>query len=137
MLQALIEGQNDPALLANLAKKAMRRKIPALTEALTGRFNAHHAFMAGLFLNRIDAHSKDIAALDARIDKLMQPFNPARELLATVPGISNRTAEVIIAETGADMSVFPTSGHLASWAGTAPGANESAQVTLEPLPPTG
>lgn len=126
MLQALIEGKNDPALLANLAKKAMRRKIPALTEALTGRFNAHHAFMAGLFLNRIDAHSKDIATLDARIDELMQPFNPARELLATVPGISNRTAEVIIAETGADMSVFPTAGHLASWAGTAPGANESA-----------
>lgn len=74
MLQALIEGQNDPAVLADLAKKAMRRKIPALTEALTGRFNAHHAFMAALFLNRIDAHSKDIATLDARIDELMQPF---------------------------------------------------------------
>lgn len=104
----------------------MRRKIPALTEALTGRFNAHHAFMAGLFLSRIDAHSKDIAILDARIEELMRPFSGARELLATIPGISDRTAEVIIAETGADMSVFPTAGHLASWAGTAPGANESA-----------
>lgn len=104
----------------------MRRKIPALTEGLTGRFNAHQAFMGRLFLNRIDAHSKDIATLDARIEELMQPFSAARELLATVPGISSRTAEVIIAETGADMSVFPTAGHLASWAGTAPGANESA-----------
>jgi transposase len=126
MLQALIEGQNNPAVLADLARKGMRRKIPALTEALTGRFNDHHAFMARLFLNRIDAHSKDIAALDARIDELMRPFSAARELLATIPGISNRTAEVIIAETGADMSVFPTAGHFSSWAGTAPGANESA-----------
>jgi transposase len=126
MLQSLIDGQHDPAVLADLAKKGMRRKIPALTEALTGRFNAHHAFMARLFLDRIDAHSKDIAALDARIEELMRPFSAARELLATIPGVSDRTAEVIIAETGADMSVFPTDGHLASWAGTAPGANESA-----------
>jgi transposase len=85
MLQAPIEGQHDPAVLADLAKKAMRRKIPAMPEARTGRFNAHHAFTTGLFLSRIDAHSKDMALLDARIEELMRPFSGARELLATIP----------------------------------------------------
>jgi transposase len=126
MLEALISGQDDPVVPADLAQRRMRSKIPALTEALTGRFTDHHAFMARLFLDRIDAHSRDIAALDARIDEHMKPFSGARDLLATIPGISGRIAEVIIAETGGDMSVFPTAGHLASWAGTAPGANESA-----------
>jgi transposase len=126
MLEALIGGQDSPAVLADLAQRRMRSKIPALTEALTGRFTDHHAFMARLFLDRIDAHSRDIASLDARIDEHMKPFSSARDLLATIPGISGRIAEVIIAETGGDMSVFPTAGHLASWAGTAPGANESA-----------
>lgn len=126
MLEALISGQDDPRVLADLAKTRMRPKIPALIEALTGRFNDHHAFMARLFLDRIDAHTKDLQRVDARLEELMAPFQGARELLATIPGVSGLVADVIIAETGADMTVFATPGHLASWGGTAPGANESA-----------
>jgi transposase len=126
MLEALIAGQRDPAVLAELAQRRMRSKIPALTEALTGRFTDHHAFMARLFLDRLDAHSADIARLDARVEEALQPFRAARDLLMSIPGFSRITAEVFIAETGADMSVFPTAGQLASWAGLSPGSNESA-----------
>lgn len=129
MLEALIDGQRDPAVLAELAHGRMRQKIPALTEALTGRFSTHHAFMTRLFLDRIDSHSADIARLDARIEEAMQPFRAARDLLTSIPGFSRITAEVFVAETGADMSVFPTAGHLASWAGLSPGSNESAGRT--------
>lgn len=82
--------------------------------------------MARLFLDRIDAHSADIARLDARIEDAMAFFRLARELLISIPGFSTKTAEVFIAETGGDMSVFPTAGHLASWAGVSPGSNQSA-----------
>ncbi|MDQ6739872.1 MAG: IS110 family transposase [Actinomycetota bacterium] len=126
MLEALIRGEEDPAALADLAKASMRSKIPILVEALTGRFNDQHRFMTQLLLDRIDANTKDLERVDARLEELMVPFQGTRELLMSIPGISNRIADVIIAETGADMSVFPTAGHLASWAGTAPGANESA-----------
>ncbi len=82
--------------------------------------------MARLFLDRIDAHTADIARLSTRIEESMQPFCAARELLVSIPGFSRIVAEVFIAETGGDMTQFPTAGHLASWAGTAPGSNESA-----------
>ena len=126
MLEALIAGQRDPAVLADLAKQRLRTKIPALTEALAGRFTDHHAFMVRLYLDRIDAHEADIARLDARIEEAIAPFQAARELLISIPGWSHVVADVFIAETGADMSVFPTAGHLASWAGVTPGSNESA-----------
>jgi len=126
MLQALIDGRDDPAVMADLAKRRMRSKIPALTEALTGRFTPHHGFLIGMHLNLIDEYANSLAELDARIEETMKPFRAARELLVSIPGISTTVAEVFIAETGADMSVFPTAGHLASWAGTAPGSNESA-----------
>lgn len=126
MLEALIEGREDPAVIAGLAKRRLRSKIPALREALNGHFTAHHAFMARLFLDRIDAHTADIDRLSTRIDEAMQPFAAARELLCSIPGVSTTIAEVFVAETGADMNVFPTAGQLASWAGTAPGNNESA-----------
>jgi transposase len=126
MLEALIAGRDDPAALAELAKGRLRSKVPALTEALRGHFTTHHAFMARLFLDRIDAHTADIARLSARIDEAMAPFRDARELLTSIPGFSTTVAEVFLAETGGDMSVFPTAGHLASWAGAAPGSNESA-----------
>jgi transposase len=126
MLEALIGGQRDPAVLAEPSRGRMRQKIGALTEALVGRFATHHAFMTRLFLDRIDTHSADIARLDARIEEAMAPFLPARDLLTSIPGFSRITAEVFVAETGADMSVFPTAGHLASWAGLSPGSNESA-----------
>ena len=126
MLEALIAGQRDPAVLADLAQRGLRKKIPALTEALRGRFNDHHAFMARLYLDRIDAHHADIARLDDRIEEAIAPFRPARELLMSIPGWSAIVANVFIAETGADMTVFPTAAHLASWAGVVPGCNESA-----------
>jgi transposase len=126
MLEALISGQRDPAALAELAKRRLRSKIPELTEALTGRFGAHHAFLARLHLDLIDQHSHAVAELTARIEVVIEPFRGARDLMITIPGISVGVADVIIAETGADMSRFPTAGHLASWAGTCPGSNESA-----------
>jgi transposase len=126
MLEALIAGERDPVVLADLAKQRMRVKIPALTEALRGRFSAHHAFMARLYLDRIDAHAADIARLDGRIEEAIAPFRSVRELLMSIPGWSQIVADVFIAETGADMSVFPTAAHLASWAGVVPGCNESA-----------
>lgn len=126
MLEALIAGQRDPAMIADLAKRTLRRKIPDLTEALVGRFNEHHAFMVRLFLDRIDAHTADIGRLDERIEEAMAPFRAARDLLISIPGLSIKTAGVFIAETGGDMSVFPSSGQLAAWAGVSPGSNESA-----------
>jgi transposase len=126
MLEALIAGQRDPAALADLAKRRLRSKIPQLTEALTGRFNEHHAFLAKLHLNLIDQHTHAIEELTARIAVVMKPFRGARDLIVTIPGISTGVADVIIAETGADMSRFPSAGHLASWAGTCPCNDESA-----------
>jgi len=126
MLDALIAGQRDPGALADLAKRRLRSKIPALTEALTGRFTEHHAFLARVHLDLIDQRSHAIAELTTRIEVVIEPFRGARDLIVSIPGISVLVADVIIAETGADMSRFPTAGHLASWAGTCPGSNESA-----------
>lgn len=126
MLEALIEGERDPAVLADLSKQRLRSKIPELTEALTGRFREHHAFLARLHLNLIDQHSAAISELTMRIEVVMEPFRNQRDLITTIPGISTLVADVIIAETGGDMTRFPTAGHLASWAGTCPGSNESA-----------
>ena len=126
MLAALIEGRRDPAVLADLAKRRLRSKIPALTEALTGRFSEHHAFLARVHLDLIDQHTDAIEEITARIEVVIEPFQGFRDLIATIPGIGALTADVIIAETGADMTRFPTAGHLASWAGTTPGSNESA-----------
>src|SRR4051812_46968642 len=125
MLEALIAGQRDPAVLAELAKRRLRSKFPALTEALTGRFTEHHAFLARLHLDLIDSYTRAIAEITGRIEVALEPFRAARDLLVTIPGISTGVADVIIAETGADMTRFPTAEHLASWAGTCPGSNES------------
>ncbi len=126
MLEALIDGQRDPVVLADLAKRRLRSKIPELTEALTGRFSEHHGFLAQLHLDLIDNHTRAIDELTGRIEVVVEPFRDVRDLLITIPGISTLVADVIIAETGGDMSRFPTAGHLASWAGTCPGSNESA-----------
>jgi transposase len=126
ILDALISGERDPQTLASLAHASMHRKSAALVEALTGRFTAHHAFMAQLHLDRIDQIEATLQVLDGRIDSLIEPFSLARELLMTVPGISKNVANVIIAEAGVDMTVFDTAGHLASWAGVCPSQNESA-----------
>ena len=126
MLEALVAGDRDPARMAELAKRRMRSKIPELTEALNGRFNAHHAFLARVHLDLIDRHTHAITQLSERIEVVIEPFQAFRDLICTIPGISTMTADVVVAETGADMSRFPTAKHLASWAGTTPGNNESA-----------
>ncbi|SDU48191.1 Transposase IS116/IS110/IS902 family protein [Gordonia westfalica] len=114
MLRALATGQRDPDVLAEMSVKLLRRKIPALTQALQGRFTEHHAFLVTLHLDFIDQHTIQIDTLTARIEEVMAPFQAARDLLVSIPGISTTTADVIIAETGADMTQFPTPGHLAS-----------------------
>jgi transposase len=126
MLDALVAGERDPAVLADMAQRRLRNKIPELTEALSGRFNDHHAFLVKLHLGLIDEHTRAIDEITERIEVLMEPFRAARDLMVTIPGISTRVADVIIAEIGVDMSQFPTAGHLASWAGTCPGSHESA-----------
>jgi transposase len=126
MLRAMIDGERDPDVLADLAKRRLRSKIPQLTEALTGRFSGHHAFLARLHLDLIDQHTAAIEQITARIEVVIEPFRGFRDLICGIPGIATLTADVIVAETGADMTRFPTAGHLASWAGTTPGHNESA-----------
>lgn len=126
MLEALIQGERNPEVLAGLAKGTLKFKIPGLIDALTGRFKEHHAFMTRLHLDQIEAHSRIIDQLTSRLEKAMEPFRTAREFLATIPGVSLKIADVTIAETGADMSCFETPGRLASWAGVCPGSNESA-----------
>jgi transposase len=126
MLEALVAGERDPKVLAELAKRTLRHKIPALIDALQGRFTEHHAFMVSQYLAQLDTQQATIDALTARIETVIAPFAMARDALVTIPGISQTVAEVIIAETGADMTVFPTAAQLASWAGVCPGMNESA-----------
>jgi transposase len=126
MLEALIAGERDVRVLASKAKARMRPKIPALVEALTGNFGAHHAFLCRLHLARIDQLSAAIAELSARIQAELRPFARQLERLQTIPGVGQSTAEVIIAETDGDMTRFRTAAHLASWAGVCPGHHQSA-----------
>ena len=95
MLQALIEGQHDPAVLADLAKRRLRSKIPALTEALTGRFSEHHGFLARVHLDLIDQHTHAIEELTSRIEVVIEPFQAFRDLITTIPGIATLSADVI------------------------------------------
>jgi transposase len=126
MLDALVAGTTDPAVLADLARGVLRKKLPALRQALAGRFRAHHAFLVTQLLAHLDYLDEVVATLSTQIDVVIAPFAEEVARLDTIHGVNKRTAEVIIAEIGADMSVFPTAGHLASWAGLCPGNNESA-----------
>jgi transposase len=126
MLRALIAGEADADALAELAKGKLRKKLPALRKALEGRFSAHHAFLLERMLAHIEALEHDIEAISARVEQQIAPCEPALQLLRTIPGVERRSAQVLIAETGADMSRFPSAAHLASWAGLCPGQNESA-----------
>ena len=126
MLSALIEGERDVHVLAEMAKARMRSQIPQLVEALTGHLGEHHAFLCRLHLQRIDQLSAAILQLSQRIEQAMAPCARQLEQLQTIPGVGQTTAEVLIAETGADMTRFRTAGHLASWAGVCPGHHESA-----------
>lgn len=126
MLAALIDGTTDPEVLADLALGRLRLKLPALREALHGRFDHQHAIIIGRILAHIDYLDEAIAELSAEIELQIAPLAPAVDALCTIPGVQRRTAEVIIAETGGDMLAFPTAKHLASWAGICPGNDESA-----------
>jgi len=126
MLDALVAGTTDAAVLADLAKGKLRAKIPALQEALEGRFDPLHALIVSSILAHLDFLDEAIDRLSDAIEEQLVPFARAVELLCTIPGVQRRTAQVIIAEIGADMAVFPTPKQLASWAGQCPGNDQSA-----------
>ena len=129
MMAALIAGERKPKVLAQLARSVLRRKISELEEAFTGSFDDHHAFLLARMLARIDGIDADIAAVDEQIEAQLAPFAAEAERLDNIPGIGPVAAAVILAEIGADMSRFPTAGHLCSWARFSPGINSSAGKT--------
>jgi transposase len=126
MLEALLHGTTDPVVLADLAKGKLRRKLPALRDALQGRFRAHHTVLLGQILTKVDFLDEAIGMLTKEIDRLVAPFEPMLAALDTIPGVDRKAAVTLLAETGGDMTRFPTAGHLCSWAGMCPGQNESA-----------
>jgi transposase len=126
MLEALSTGTTDPALLADLARGKLRKKLPALRDALAGRFSPHHAFLVTHLLAHVDYLDELIETLSGQVEQVIAPLADEVARLDTIPGVNKRTAEVILAELGADMTVFPSAGHAASWAGLCPGNNESA-----------
>jgi len=126
MLAALIAGERDPMVLAQLARTRLRAKLGPLAEAFTGCFTDQHAFLLAKMLARVDALDADLADLDAKLAELIAPFADAAERLDEIPGLGQLAAQLLIAELGVDMTRFPTAGHLASWAKFAPGVSESA-----------
>jgi transposase len=130
MLKALIAGTGTPDELAELAQRRMRRKRAALGEALTGRVSAHHRFLLAQLLRHVEFLDDAIATCDRHIATLTAADADALARLDTIPGVARRTAEVIAAELGCDMTRFPTAGHAASWTGLCPGNHESAGKRL-------
>ncbi|HKB38070.1 MAG TPA: IS110 family transposase [Gemmataceae bacterium] len=126
MLRALIAGETDPAELAGLARGKLRAKIPQLRLALRGCVTGHHRFLLQVYLEHVNHLEGLMGRLSERIEEVLAPFAEAVERLKTIPGVSTRLAEVLVAEVGTDMSRFPTAGHLASWAGMCPGNDQSA-----------
>jgi transposase len=126
MLDALLQGTTDPTVLAELAKGRLRNKLGALREALVGRFRPHHGFLIGQILAKIDFLDETIANLTAEIDRVIAPFEPILANLDTIPGVDRKAAISLVAETGADMTRFPSAAHLCSWGAMCPGQNESA-----------
>jgi transposase len=126
MIRAMIAGQDDPGELAELARKRLRGKIPELRQALHGRVTDHHRFLLRTLMDQVGHLEGLIEQFDLRIEEQMAPFSQAAARLRTIPGVGASAAEVIVAEIGTDMSRFPTSGQLASWAGLCPGNDQSA-----------
>jgi transposase len=125
ILRALVGGQQDPALLAELARGKLRRKLPALQEALHGRVTEHHRFLLQLLLDQLQGLEALAGRLDARIAAQTAPFGAVLGALDTIPGVNRRVAEAVVAEVGTEVSAFPSAGHLAAWAGLCPGQRES------------
>jgi transposase len=125
MLAALVAGERDAAVMADLAHSTLRRKIPDLTEALTGRFDDHHAAIVGQLLTKLEQTEAGLRRIDAELEIRMVPFARQLELLRTIPGVGLVTAQVFIAETGG-MSKFGSPERLAAWVGLAPAIHESA-----------
>lgn len=126
MLAALVEGTTDPVVLADLAQGKLRRKLPALREALVGRFRKHHALLVSQLLAHLDYLDEALDDLTAQIEEALSPFAAEAARLDAIPGVGARTVAILIAELGVDMRQFPTARHLASWAGLCPGTHESA-----------
>ena len=126
ILKAMIAGETNPIKLAELGSTRLKCPRAELTAALDGRVTAHHRFLIAHHLSLIGELERHIAAFDARIAKLLRPLRDAVAQLITIPGVSQVSAQVILAEIGADMTPFPTSGHLLSWAGLVPRLDESA-----------
>jgi transposase len=129
MMAALIAGERDPKVLAQMARSRMRARISELEEAFTGHFDTHHGFLLARMLGRIDGIDADIDAVDEQIGVQLAPFRSAAARLDEIPGVGPVAAAIILAEVGSDMSRFPTAGHLCSWAKFSPGINSSAGKT--------
>ena len=125
ILEAILSGESSPEVLAELAKGKLRSKRPQLAKALEGFLQPHHRFLIEQLLCHVDFLDEAIERVSDEIRRRLSPFEGKIELLLSIPGVSRRIAEVILAEVGADMSRFPSSAHLASWAGICPGNNES------------
>jgi len=126
MIEALIHGTTDPEVLADLAKGRLRKKLPQLQKALTGRFREHHAFVAAQILTLIDGLEATLEDVSARIGTLMRPFEKSVVKIRRVPGLERKVIEDILAEITDNMRYFPSARHIASWAAICPGNNESA-----------
>jgi transposase len=129
MIHALINGEQDPAALADLARRKLRSKIPQLREALEGQVTPHHRFLLAELMESLEFLDRKIERFEREIDKQMLPFEEAAALLMTTPGIDRTAACALIAEIGVDMTRFPSARHLASWSGMCPGNNQSAGRT--------
>jgi transposase len=126
MLQALLDGERDPTVLAELARGRMRSKRELLEQGLNGRLREHHVFLITEHLDHIDYLDDSITRFTSEINERLSNEMEEIELLDTIPGISARTAQILLAEIGTDMTRFPSAKHLSSWAGMCPGNNESA-----------
>jgi len=130
MLNAMVLGQEDPAVLAGLAKGKLAGKREALAAALRGRITAHQRLLLESLLRQVDFLDAEIDGLSEEVSRRMSPFEEVIQRLDEVPGLGRRTVEQVVAEIGLDMSQFPTAEHLASWARLCPGNNESAIVAV-------
>ncbi|HKC76598.1 MAG TPA: IS110 family transposase [Chloroflexota bacterium] len=126
MLEAIVAGTTDPAVLANLARGRLHDKRPALEQALSGRVHPHQRFLLAEQLCHIDALDESIARVSAEIAERVRPFEAEIALLDTIPGVGRQGAEALLAAIGPDMSRFPSAHHLVSWAGICPGNHQSA-----------